>query len=95
MCVLTVKVLTNNAMHFGIGCYEDLLIPVTNFQNEDKGFMVLSGDVFDVPIRKDIVHRVVRWQLAKRQQVWLSRNMGLKYPMPVLITVRERNKERT
>jgi hypothetical protein len=42
--------------------------------------MVLDGDVFDVPIRKDIVHRVVRWQLAKRQQVhvmissffWLS-----------------------
>ncbi|XP_042515767.1 50S ribosomal protein L4 [Macadamia integrifolia] len=50
------------------GCYEDLVIPVTNFLNEDKGFMVLSGDVFDVPIRKDIVHRVVRWQLAKRQQ---------------------------
>lgn len=31
--------------------------------------MVLAGDVFDVPIRKDIIHRVVRWQLAKRQQV--------------------------
>lgn len=31
--------------------------------------MVLAGDVFDVPIRKDIVQRVVRWQLAKRQQV--------------------------
>lgn len=42
---------------------------MTNFHNEDKGFMVLAGDVFDVPIRKDIVHRVVRWQLAKRQQV--------------------------
>ncbi|KAL8549007.1 hypothetical protein ACS0TY_008043 [Phlomoides rotata] len=34
----------------------------------DKGLMVLAGDVFDVPIRKDIIHRVVRWQLAKRQQ---------------------------
>ncbi|KAG8386284.1 hypothetical protein BUALT_Bualt03G0133000 [Buddleja alternifolia] len=51
-----------------IGLYEDLMIPVTNFHNEDKGFMVLAGDVFDVPIRKDIIHRVVRWQLAKRQQ---------------------------
>ncbi|KAF8414142.1 hypothetical protein HHK36_002141 [Tetracentron sinense] len=50
------------------GHYEDLVMPVTNFHNEDKGFMVLAGDVFDVPIRKDIVHRVVRWQLAKRQQ---------------------------
>lgn len=51
-----------------IGLYEDLIIPVTNFHNEDKGLMVLAGDVFDVPIRKDIIHRVVRWQLAKRQQ---------------------------
>ncbi|CAM8998772.1 unnamed protein product [Rhodiola kirilowii] len=51
-----------------IGLMQDLLIPVTNFHNEDKGFMILPGDVFDLPIRKDIVHRVVRWQLAKRQQ---------------------------
>nr|TKW29178.1 hypothetical protein SEVIR_3G379200v2 [Setaria viridis] len=51
-----------------IGQYEDLVARVTNFHNEDKGYMVLDGDVFDVPIRKDIVHRVVRWQLAKRQQ---------------------------
>lgn len=29
--------------------------------------VLLSGDVFDVPIRPDIVHRVVRWQLAKRR----------------------------
>ncbi|XAR53972.1 hypothetical protein NMG60_11028936 [Bertholletia excelsa] len=50
------------------GLYQDLVIPLTNFHNEDKGFMVLAGDVFDVPIRKDIVHRIVRWQLAKRQQ---------------------------
>ncbi|PSS13726.1 50S ribosomal protein [Actinidia chinensis var. chinensis] len=52
----------------GPGLYQDLVIPVTNFHYEDKGFMVLAGDVFDVPIRKDIVHRVVKWQLAKRQQ---------------------------
>lgn len=51
-----------------IGLLQDLMIPVTNFLNEDKGFMVLPGDVFDLPIRKDIIHRVVRWQLAKRQQ---------------------------
>ncbi|XP_074365816.1 uncharacterized protein LOC141706850 isoform X1 [Apium graveolens] len=56
----------------GIGIYQDLVIPVTNFNNEDKGFMVLAGNVFDVPIRKDIIHRVVRWQLAKRQQGTLS-----------------------
>ncbi|CAL9774303.1 unnamed protein product, partial [Musa acuminata subsp. burmannicoides] len=51
-----------------IGQYADLVTRVTNFHGEDKGFMVLAGDVFDVPIRKDIIHRVVRWQLAKRQQ---------------------------
>uniref|UniRef100_A0A1D1YGW3 Large ribosomal subunit protein uL4m n=1 Tax=Anthurium amnicola TaxID=1678845 RepID=A0A1D1YGW3_9ARAE len=51
-----------------LGQHADLVTRVTNFQNEDKGFMVLAGDVFDVPIRKDLVHRVVRWQLAKRQQ---------------------------
>ncbi|URE20420.1 ribosomal protein [Musa troglodytarum] len=51
-----------------IGKYADLVTRVTNFHGEDKGFMVLAGDVFDVPIRKDIIHRVVRWQLAKRQQ---------------------------
>ncbi|GER45675.1 50S ribosomal protein L4, partial [Striga asiatica] len=36
----------------------DVVIPVTDFHNENKGFMVLAGDVFDVPIRKDIIHRV-------------------------------------
>lgn len=56
-------------MIISVGQHQDLVIPVTNFQNEDKGFMVLAGDVFDVPIRKDIIHNVVRWQLAKRQQV--------------------------
>lgn len=54
---------------YDVGLCQDLLIPVTNFHNEDKGYMVFPGDVFDLPIRKDIIHRVVRWQLAKRQQV--------------------------
>jgi len=58
-----------NQVLYIVGLCQDLLIPVTNFHNEDKGFMVLPGDVFDLPIRKDIIHRVVRWQLAKRQQV--------------------------
>ncbi|KAK9089747.1 hypothetical protein Scep_028829 [Stephania cephalantha] len=58
----------NFVLMVDVGYHEDLVIPVTNFLSEDKGYMVLAGDVFDVPIRKDIVHRVVRWQLAKRQQ---------------------------
>jgi len=59
-------------VHYAAGLCQDLLIPVTNFHNEDKGFMVLAGDVFDMPIRKDIVHRVVLWQRAKRQQVLIA-----------------------
>jgi len=30
--------------------------------------VLLHGDVFDSPIRPDLVARVVRWQLAKRRQ---------------------------
>ncbi|CAM6095847.1 unnamed protein product [Calypogeia fissa] len=50
------------------GALTDREIGVTNFAKEDKGKAVLSGDIFDVPIRRDIVHRVVVWQLAKRRQ---------------------------
>lgn len=67
-------------MYHGVGLYQDLVIPVTNFHNEDKGFMVLAGDVFDVPIRKDIIHRVVLWQLAKRQQVVIDYYFRLLVP---------------
>ena len=45
------------------------MIPMTDFYFKNKGLMTLAGDVFDVPVRKDIVKKVVRWQLAKRQQV--------------------------
>eukprot|EP00249_Psilotum_nudum_P007341 c20490_g1_i1 orf=483-1160(-) len=50
------------------GKLRDIEVKVTNFIKEDKGVAVLAGDVFDVPIRRDIVHRVVCWQLAKRRQ---------------------------
>ncbi len=30
----------------------------------------LPSDIFGVEVRKDILHRVVRWQRAKKQQVW-------------------------
>ena len=53
----------------GQGQKRDQVLPVTNLKGEDCGEATLRGDVFDVPIRKDIVHRVVVWQLAKRRQV--------------------------
>lgn len=33
------------------------------------GKVKLPDDIFGVEVRKDILHRVVRWQLAKTQQV--------------------------
>lgn len=47
----------------------DLRVPLFNWRREVVGEYTLPGDVFNVPIRKDILHRVVRWQQAKRQQV--------------------------
>ncbi|KAK9908815.1 hypothetical protein WJX75_003252 [Coccomyxa subellipsoidea] len=46
----------------------DLRVPLFNWRREVVGEYTLPGDVFNVPIRKDILHRVVRWQQAKRQQ---------------------------
>ena len=51
------------------GLYRDLTVPVLNLRAEPVGSYTLPGDLFDVPIRRDILQRVVRWQLAKRQQV--------------------------
>ncbi|GBG85985.1 hypothetical protein CBR_g40797 [Chara braunii] len=50
------------------GILQDQLVNVIDFLQQDKGTALLRGDVFDQPIRTDIVHRVVRWQLARRQQ---------------------------
>ena len=47
----------------------DLQVPLYNWQRQEVGSCSLPGDVFNVPVRRDILHRVVRWQLAKRQQV--------------------------
>ena len=43
-------------------------MPVLNLEAQPVGSLTLGGDIFDVPIRRDILHRVVRWQLAKQQQ---------------------------
>ncbi len=43
-------------------------IEVIKLGSGKAGSIDLSDDVFGVEPRKDILHRVVRWQLAKRQQ---------------------------
>jgi len=40
---------------------------VVTLENEEVGEIYLSADIFGLPVRKDILHRVVNWQLAKRQ----------------------------
>lgn len=50
------------------GLYRDLIVPLYDLSRQPVGTVTLGGDIFDVPIRRDILHRVVRWQLAKRQQ---------------------------
>jgi large subunit ribosomal protein L4 len=42
-------------------------LPVKNLAAEDVGEVELSDAVFGVEVRRDILHRVVVWQLAKRR----------------------------
>ena len=41
--------------------------PVTTLANKKAGDIDLDEAVFGLPTRKDILHRAVRWQLAKRR----------------------------
>ena len=43
-------------------------MPLYNWAREPVGTAVLPGEVFNAKVRRDLLHRVVRWQLAKRQQ---------------------------
>ena len=40
---------------------------VFTLNNKQAGMVQLADDVFGVNIRRDILHRTVKWQLAKRQ----------------------------
>ncbi|MDA0230792.1 MAG: 50S ribosomal protein L4 [Proteobacteria bacterium] len=42
-------------------------VKVTDLENKDAGEIELSDSVFGVAVRSDLLHRAVRWQLAKRQ----------------------------
>jgi large subunit ribosomal protein L4 len=44
-----------------------LKVPVRNFQGDTLEECSVSSEVFAAPIRKDILSRVVQWQLAKRR----------------------------
>ena len=42
-------------------------LTVHDLDNKEVGDIELSDDVFGVPVRRDILFRVVNWQLAKRR----------------------------
>ncbi|MDX1949312.1 MAG: 50S ribosomal protein L4 [Rickettsiales bacterium] len=42
-------------------------LDVINFENKKTGEVELNQDIFAQPIRKDILHQIVNWQLAKRR----------------------------
>jgi large subunit ribosomal protein L4 len=43
-------------------------LPLTSLDNTKVGEIDLSDEVFGLPVRRDILARVVNWQLAKRRQ---------------------------
>lgn len=43
-------------------------LKITTFAGKNAGELKLSDEIFGLDPREDILHRVVRWQLAKRQQ---------------------------
>jgi large subunit ribosomal protein L4 len=40
---------------------------VTTLDGKDAGSITLNSDIFGLEPRKDLIQRVVNWQLAKRQ----------------------------
>src|SRR5713226_1807828 len=45
----------------------EMNLTVRNLDNEEVGDIELAEEVFGLPIRRDILARVVNWQLAKRR----------------------------
>jgi large subunit ribosomal protein L4 len=43
-------------------------VAVLNWENKKVGEIELPADVFGQPVRKDLMHAAVRWQLASRRQ---------------------------
>lgn len=43
-------------------------VDILSWEKKKVGSVELSSSVFDVPVREDILHTVVKWQLASRRQ---------------------------
>jgi large subunit ribosomal protein L4 len=52
--------------------------PVVNWEKKKVGEIDLAASVFEQPVRKDLLHTVVRWQLAcRRQGTAMTKTKGL------------------
>lgn len=53
-------------------------VEVLNWEKKKVGEVTLRDDVFGQPLRKDLLHTVVRWQLAcRRQGTHMTKTKGL------------------
>lgn len=53
-------------------------VNITNWKKEKVGSVELAPNVFEVEVKKDVLHTVVRWQLASRRQgTHMTKTKGL------------------
>lgn len=53
-------------------------VNVLNWKKEKVGSIDLAADVFETPVKKDVLHTVVQWQLASRRQgTHMTKTKGL------------------
>jgi large subunit ribosomal protein L4 len=53
-------------------------VNVLNWKKEKVGSIDLAADVFETPVKKNILHTVVQWQLASRRQgTHMTKTKGL------------------
>lgn len=53
-------------------------VNVLNWKKEKVGSVDLAADVFEAPVKKDVLHTVVQWQLASRRQgTHMTKTKGL------------------
>lgn len=54
------------------------LVNVINWKKEKVGQIDLSAEVFEAPVKKEVLHEVVKWQLAARRQgTHMTKTKGL------------------
>lgn len=54
------------------------VVNVVNWKKEKVGQVELAASVFETPVKKDVLHTVVQWQLASRRQgTHMTKTKGL------------------